>query len=253
MIPFATSYANGRIVAGQDDVVFTPRGGPRGKRGVVLLHGQDTSLLVWSDPSGSPGQASIGTALASVGFVCVSIFDEGNGWGNDAAVADIDTARLYLGTLGCATDKVLLVGASMGAVDALNYTRAHPDRVAALVGIIPGSDVDDIRDNNRAGTTRAAINTAWGLAAGSTSASVPLPARANPSADANAAAIASSGAVINLYYSTVDTVVIPATVVALAAKLGASATAIDSSTGHSDATVGKTPTDEVARTMYAAA
>jgi pimeloyl-ACP methyl ester carboxylesterase len=121
---------------------------------VVLLHGQDTSLLVWSDPSGSPGQASIGTALASVGFVCVAIFDEGNGWGNDAAVADIDTARLYLGTLGCATDKVLLVGASMGAVDALNYTRAHPDRVAAVIGLIPGSDVDDIRDNNRAGTTR---------------------------------------------------------------------------------------------------
>jgi pimeloyl-ACP methyl ester carboxylesterase len=253
VIPFATSYANGRIVASQDDVIFMPRNGARGKRGVILLHGQDTSLLVWSNPSGTPGQASIGTALASVGFVCVSIFDEGNGWGNDAAVADIDAARVYLGTLGCATDKVLLVGASMGVVDALNYTRAHPDRVAAVIGMIPGSDVDDMRDNNRAGTTQAAINTAWGLAAGSTSATVPLPARANPTADANAAAIAGSGAIIKLYYSTVDTVVLPSTVTALAAKLGITATAIDSTTGHSDATVGKTPTDEVAQTLYALA
>jgi pimeloyl-ACP methyl ester carboxylesterase len=165
--------------------------------------------------------------------VCVSIYDEGNGWGNDAAVADIDTARVFLGTLGCATDKVLLVGASMGVVDALNYARAHPDRVAAIVGMIPGSDVNDLRDNNRAGTTQAAINTAWGLAGGSTSATVPLPARANPTDDANAALIASAGARI--------------------AKIGAAATAIDSVTGHSDATVGKTPTDEVVRTLYAAA
>jgi hypothetical protein len=82
---------------------------------------------------------------------------------------------------------------------------------------------------------------------------VPLPARANPTDDANAALIASAGARIRLYYSTVDTTVIPGTVTTLAAKIGAAATAIDSVTGHSDATVGKTPTDEVVRTLYAAA
>lgn len=255
MIPFSASYSVGRIVAGQADVVLRPRSPRSGKRGVILLHGMDTSLLVWGDPALAPGQAGVGAALAGAGLVCVSIHAEGNGWANAATLADIDAARLYLGSLGCPVDKVLLVGASMGAANALGYTAAHPDRVAAVVGIIPASDVNDLRDNNRAGTTRAAINTAWALPAGSTSATVPLPDAANPFADATAAAIASSGAPIRLYYSTVDAVVIPATVTALAAKIGptATATVIDTTTGHSDATVAKTPTSAVAQALYAAA
>lgn len=251
--PFSTSYGNGRIVAGQDDVIFRPRNGPHGKRGVIFLHGQDTSLLVWGSPALAPGQASVGAVVASLGLAGVALYAEGNGWGNDATVADIETARTFLGTLGCATDKVLLVGASMGCVDSFNYIRAHPDRVAGMVGLIPGSDVDDLRDNNRAGTCQANINTAWGLTPGSTSATVPLPARANPTANVNAAAIAGSGAHIKLYYSSVDTVVLPATVTTLATKLGCTATVIDSTNGHSDATVGEAPMNEIAQTLYAVA
>lgn len=250
MVPFATSYGKSRIVSGQDDVIFTPRNGARGKRGVILLHGQLQAADAWN-ASTTPGQSSLATAIAGAGLVCISIYADGPSWGNDATIADIEATRTYLGTLGCATDKILLVGASMGALNALNYCRANPTRVAALIGVIPACDLDDIRDNNRA-SAQANVNTAWSLANGSTSATVPLPARANPTADANAATIAGSGAVIKLYYSTADTVIPPATVTTLATKLGVTPTVIDTTNGHTDTTIGLTPTSEVAQTLYAA-
>jgi hypothetical protein len=119
------------------------------------------------------------------------------------------------------------------------YMAAHPDRVAAMWGVIPANDLNDIRDNNRGGNTQANINTAWGLAAGSTSATVPLPAGSNPSDPAVAAAIATSGP-IQLCYSTADTIVVPQTVEAFADLVGPSCsiTVADTVSGHTDTTMG---------------
>jgi pimeloyl-ACP methyl ester carboxylesterase len=249
-VGFAKSYAVGRVVAGQEDVVYLPRNGVRGKRGVVLLHGHNQTVQHFLAPA-LAGQFALAETIAAAGLACVAINAEGNGWATDQVIADIDSARTYLGTLGCASDKLLLLGVSMGGANMFNYARAHPDRVAALIGCIPASDMNDLRDNDRgAAGVRDAINTDWGLPAGSTSGTNPLPARANPLVDANAAAIAGSGALIKMYYSTADTTVIPSTVTALAAKLGISPIVVDNVSGHSDATLAKLPLNEVVQSLY---
>jgi dienelactone hydrolase len=252
-VGFSKSYSVGRVVSGQEDVIYRPRNGARGKRGVVLLHGHNQTVQHFLAPA-LAGQFKLAEAIAAAGLVCVALHTEGNGWGSDQVIADIESARTYMGTLGCATDKVLLVGISMGGGCMFNYARANPTKVAALVGCIPACDFDDLRDNDRgAAGVRDAINTAFGLAAGSTSATVALPSRANPMSDANAALIAGSGAKIKLYYSTVDAVVIPATVTALATKLGVTPTVVDTTNGHSDNTLAAMPRNEVVQTLFAAA
>jgi pimeloyl-ACP methyl ester carboxylesterase len=238
VIPYAVSYGLGRITSAQNDAIWIPRSGARGKRAVVLCHGQLQTTLDWLS-STLPGQMSLPTLLAGVGLVVVATDLNGPNWGHTESVADIDAIRTYVGGLGCATDKLLLVGASMGAYDALAYMATYPSRVAAMVGVIPAVDLDDIRDNNRGGTTQANINTAWGLAAGSTSSTVPLPAGANVSSPAVAAVIATSGPIL-LAYSTVDTTVIPATVTTFASRVGSTCTTVvaDTTNGHSDASMG---------------
>lgn len=243
----AVSYGFNRIISADIDVTFVPKYGAHGRRGIIVLPGQlQTPLDYVSDTN--PYQQTFFRDLVRVGTAGAVIDATVAGWGSDLtghdAVGAIETTRTYLANLGCATDKIVLVGASAGVMDALNYTRTYPSQVAALIGIMPASDLDDFRDNNRA-SARANINTAWGMTVGSTSATEALPSRANPNTTTNAATIASSGAVIAFYYSTGDTVVIPSTVESLATKLGITPTIISTSVDHSDALFGLVDVDEI--------
>jgi len=238
VIPYSISYGLGRITAGQNDLIMIPRCNYAGKRVVVLGHGQLQHTSDWVNPN-LTGQMALGAAMAQAGFVVIATDLDGPNWGHTESVADIDTIRVFAGTLGCATDKILYIGASMGAFDGLMYMAAHPTRVAAMVGSIPANDLNDIRDNNRGGNTQANINTAWGLAAGSTSSTVPLPANSNPSDPAVAAVIATSGPIL-LCYSTVDTIVLPSTVTHFAGLVGATTAVCDTTAGHSDAAMAGT-------------
>jgi hypothetical protein len=247
----ATSFGNGRAVAGQDDFHVIPDGGPRGRRAVVVCHGQLQATLAWLSP-GTPGQFGIVQTLAQAGFVVLGGYYDGPMWGNDTAVADLEAFRVWAGTLGAHNDKLLLLGASMGHYDACMYAAAHPDRVAAIASIIPGIDIDDVRDNNKA-NARDYVNTAWGTPAGSTSATNPLPAAAKLLTPSKVAAVASSGAPVKMYYSTADTVILPTSVTAYADALNAqvnglaTATIVSSTLDHSDAAMGAMPMTEVSR------
>lgn len=243
----AVSYGFNRIISADTDVSFVPKFGPHGRRGIVVLPGQlQTPLDYVSDAN--PNQQTFFRELMRTGTAGAVIDATVAGWGSDLtghdAVGAIETTRIYLSNLGCATDKIVLVGASAGVTDALNYTRTYPSKVAALIGIMPAVDLDDIRDNNR-GSARANINTAWGMTVGSTSATEALPSRANPNTTTNAASIASSGAPVGLYYSTADTIVIASTVTSFASKLGVTPTVISTSVDHSDALFGLVDMDEV--------
>jgi pimeloyl-ACP methyl ester carboxylesterase len=248
---YAISFGRGRAVAGQDDFVITPTRGASGRRVVIACHGQLQATLAWLSP-GTPGQYGIVQSLAAAGFVVIGGYYDGPMWGNDAAVADIEAFRVWAGTLGCVNDKVLLVGASMGHYDAAMYAAAHPDRVAAIASIIPGIDIDDVRDNNKA-NARDYVNTAWGTPAGSTSATNALPAAAKLLDPAKVAAVASAGAPIKMYYSTADTVILPSSVPAYRDAINtivpglATATVVSSTLDHSDAAMGAMPMPEVVR------
>src|ERR1044071_268892 len=243
----AVSAGTGRVVSAQVDHIWVPRLLTAGKRVVVLLHGQLQTGQEWNDITNTPFQSAVAQAVTDAGMACASIYGDGAAWGNDTQLADLETLRTSLPTLipGCNNDKLLIIGASMGGLWGFNYMRAHPTLVAAYVGIMPASDMDDIRDINRGGTTQANINTAWGMPVGSTSGTNALPTRANPNSSANAALIASSGAPIKMYYSTADTIVVPATVTSLATKLGVTPTIISNSLDHGDALIGAAPLGEI--------
>lgn len=247
----AVILGNGRAVAGQDDFMVMPPEGPRGRRAVVVCHGQLQATLAWLTP-GTPGQFGIVQALAKAGFVVLGGYYDGPMWGNATAVADLEAFRTWAGALGCKNDRLLLVGASMGHYDAAMYAAAHPDRVAAIASIIPGIDIDDIRDNNKA-NARDYVNTAWGTPAGSTSATNALPAAAKLLDSAKVTAVASSGAPIRLYYSTADTVILPSSVPAYRDAINAqapgrvTATVVSSTLDHGDAAMGAMPMTEVSQ------
>jgi hypothetical protein len=252
-VGFSKSYGVGRVVSGQEDVIYRPRNGARGKRGVVLLHGHNQTVQHFLAPA-LAGQFKLAEAIAAAGLVCVALHTEGNGWGSDQVIADIESARTIWERWVALLTKSSWSGSVWVVVACSTMPEPIPTKVAALVGCIPACDFDDLRDNDRgAAGVRDAINTAFGLAAGSTSATVALPSRANPMSDANAALIAGSGAKIKLYYSTVDAVVIPATVTALATKLGVTPTVVDTTNGHSDNTLAAMPRNEVVQTLFAAA
>jgi hypothetical protein len=49
----------------------------------------------------------------------------------------------------------------MGNLSAMAYARANPTQVAAIAGVIPALDLNDIHANNRGGAA-AGVNTAYG-------------------------------------------------------------------------------------------
>lgn len=233
----ATSAAlgRGRVQAGEDDVIYTPRGTPR-PRGIVLGHGSGGLAKDWTSHA-NPGAFSFAQMLAHAGFVVVAADLGGQAFGNDTHVARIEAARVLLGSYVTSPAKALLVGFSMGGHGMLNYCRANPTKVAAVAACSPTADIDDVRNRN-VFALRGDIDAAWGVAYPAA-----LPARANISSQANATAVASSGAPVRIYYSTADTALPPATMTTLAARIGATcSTYITSSTeDHTDALLGLVP------------
>jgi pimeloyl-ACP methyl ester carboxylesterase len=223
----ALSYGLSRVVNGETDLLVTQRDGARGRCGVVLCHGANGTAGDWINAAGSAKAAS---TLAAAGFTMVAADLGGvQTYGNDTAVAAVEAARLLLVSLGCGP-KVALLGGSMGNLTSFAYARAYPTRVAGIIGVMPASDINDLRDNDRLGS-RSLIDTAWGVTYPSA-----LPTRAVPLDPANLALTAGIG--YHAYYSTADTVVIPSTVTALAAATGGTAHVVSSSQDHSDTLMG---------------
>lgn len=249
-VPYQVFIANNNIEIGQVDLTFLPKWGHHGRRGVVLIHGAGGNARYYND-SHLPGNLPLAATIAGMGLVCVAAYDAGNSWdnvamegtGNNDGLLDANFARLK--SLGCASDKFLIVGTSMGGLQGLTYMAVNPNKVAAYVGLIPANDENDLRDNNRLGV-RADINIAHSLPVGSTSSTVPLPINANPSTSINAAKIAACSAVKKIYYSTVDTIVLPSTILHIAPLIGAETIVIDTTYGHSDLTIAQAPFGEIA-------
>lgn len=239
-VSVACSAQVGRIVAGEMDVVYTPRNPVAGRRPVFLFHGQLRTAQDWNDTVAWPGSSALARALCELGCVVIAAYWSGPTWGNAAFRAEVETARTVAANLGAASDKFVAVGASMGAFEALSLAQHVPSEVACGVGLIPAVNLDGFRDNDLAGS-RSWINTAYGLPAGSTSATVALPSDANPFVNANAAQII---APFKFYGSSSDATAPWADTLAMAAKIGASTSNV-SAAGHTDATIAAVPIPEI--------
>lgn len=233
----ASSLGLNRAVTGEQDVILLPRIKSRvvGKRGIIVCHpaGFGAASTVGATPilTAFPALCS---ALADAGYAVVATDLGGaTAWANDAAMTAFAGARTLLATTGCLTDKVLLVGCSMGNLTALRYAADNPGQVAAIAGIVPAVDIVGIRDGNL-GSLAAQINTAWGITGTDA-----VPARGVPlSRGANLAGLRWRG-----YYSAADTVTVPAGVTSLVSTIGSTASSVQVSTTANHPGQGGSPTD----------
>lgn len=218
----------GGVQAGEKDFVWFPGSNKRGssKYGVILCHGA-TANEQYADTT-RWASVVIPARIAQAGIPCIAGAFGGDTFANDTAIARVTAAKTYLiAQTGCASDKVLLVGASMGGGVAVRWAGQNPTQTAAYVGIMPMSDMSDIYVNNRLGL-QATIGTAWGVTYPTA-----LPAAADLSQYATT--MKDNGIPAKIYYSSADTAVLPATVTTLATTMGATAIQHDpGALGHSE-------------------
>jgi len=226
---YSTLWTHSRIVTAnpiEHEVLIVPNDRSHiGRPPVIFCHGYNGKTQDGVDWTSSPGGAApFLRLLALSGLLCLS-FDLGGKatFGNDLSMTRIGQARTFLTAQGCASDRVLFLADSMGFWLASRYAMDNPGVVPAILAIEPGIDLNGVRDNNVL-NARNDINTAWGLAAGSTSATVPIPARSNVLARTAAGEL--NGVHLRAYYSTADIVAQPAHVLSLVGNVGATAEAI---------------------------
>ena len=165
----------------------------------------------------------------------------GKTWGNATATARVGAAiaQLQSAAYGAAPGKVILLGESMGGINALNYAKANLANVAALVGIVPVLGLLDIYNNNRGGGAPD-ITLAHGGAP---------PAAADPST--NPALWA--GLPMQLWASAGDTICLLSVAQAFAAAAGPSCqlNTIVGAPPHGDSAVAAVPASAVLAFMQA--
>lgn len=216
----ARSYGAGRIAAAENDLVITAPSYAGGGPIVVVCHGAGGTTANYS-----PAAHRRDLDLLALSGCVVVVGDLGgaNTWASDTVVhattgrirAAIDyAASAWDGDL----DRVALIGDSMGAMNALNFMwRAPAGTVKAAALRVPVVAADALHDRN-AGIA-ALMDAAWGSSANWEAAA---PTR-DPSAAANATAIAGFADSVRLWYSTNDPTVLPADITAFTAATGVEA------------------------------
>lgn len=131
-------------------------------------------------------------------------------WGNDTSIARVDEVIAWAAaTYGTATDRVSLIGDSMGALTALGWAWRNTAEVGGVVCRLPVVALDAFHDANRL-SKATAIEGAYG---GLTPYNAAV-ATHDPSASGPVAAIAPVASRVLLMYSTDDPAALPAEVTA---------------------------------------
>lgn len=231
-----SSMGSGRYAASEKDVlVATPAGLAGGIRGVIFCHGLNADATAPRDYA-AIGELHLVNAIAEV-FPVLSIDAGGTAaMGNATAVARVGDAVTYAqGTLGWKAGTVLLVGASMGTFSVLNYAKANPSKVGAVVCVNSAIDLNDIVVNNRGGYA-ATVNTAYG---GTYNNGTQGPT-CNPASYA-----ASYSTPTRLFYSSDDTIAIPSTITAFAAAATNVTATNVGALGHTEAAIDAASRDTI--------
>lgn len=168
------------------------------------------------------------------GVAMTSSAPTGLSYGNDAAIAAFSSMRTQqLHTeLGCRTDKVAVVGRSMGGCQALNWARQNKALITSISLVCPLVNLVDGHDR----VFEAEIDAAYGSHANY------LAALSTHNPMAYAAELA--GVPIRIWYASNDTSILPADVLAFASSVGSSCSVVNmGAVGH---TVTAAPVDDVA-------
>lgn len=229
---FAAVVGN-QVNGSEKEVHYKPR--VSNGRGVIYCHGNNGSHI---EPQRfASGSYRLFQRLAHAGYhVLTPDLGGPYTWGNDTAVDRITSARQILINNGC-SDRIVLIGGSMGNTNVLRYMADFPSRVACGIGLIPAIDIDQIRANNWNGL-KANIESAWGIGS-----SDPIPARGIPlNRTAEMSPVPWAG-----WYGSADTVVDGADCIALANALGGDSMAIEANNtyDHSDALMRSINVDDI--------
>jgi acetyl esterase/lipase len=227
-----TSHGTGRAAVGEQDVVLLPRGYRQdgSALGIVYCHGAAGHALSASDPVQRKGEWALVRGLAEHHPVVVADLGGPYTFGNPTTVARIASARAYLQDVwGARPGAVALVGTSMGGAGALNFAARHRDQVAAVVGVVPVCDLEELYTGHDGGYAPY-IAAAWGITVGQV-----LPLLANPLDNV----LALLGLPLQVWYASDDDVVPPSTVDALLSLLGLGTESHDvGRLGHTQAAIG---------------
>lgn len=189
---------------------FTPRDKVAGKHPVVLAHGMTGNARSWLNVAS--WNTSIWTkmmALAGFNMLAASF---GDGFGAPSESADMEACRGLCATAfpWCDSSKLVIVGMSMGHMNALGYRRDHPTRVAGILGIMGAVDITAARAADNPAGVRAGTDAAWGVVY---PAPLPAPALFMPQAPTL------KGIPYRMYGSTADTIALAADAQAFAAAM----------------------------------
>lgn len=214
--------------------VWRPRTYRKGY-GVLLAHGAGAPFE-FTNLSAQSASVKLAAAIASAGIPCIAGPFASDAWGNDAAQtlmqAAIDDFPNRIPDLN--TDKILLLGASMGGGAVARYSINNPSIVAGVVGIIPAFDLAYEWANVPA--VQASMGTAWG---------VTYPTALSSDADNVANAAAAVGIPLLAGYSTADTTVLATGVENYVNAVGGTGLVISTTLNHSNALIAQMPINTV--------
>lgn len=154
-----SSYAIDRYTPGTEvDIILGTIKTDVGQQpnGVVYCHGSGATAI---DTLNKSEQRTILYGAARHATV-VSADYGGETFANDVAITRIGEAIALLRANYGQSGPVILVGASMGAGNALAYAYHHPENVKAVAGIIPMTDIADVMTRMSLIATR--VNAAYG-------------------------------------------------------------------------------------------
>lgn len=217
----------------EDFVAFVPTHvDPSLRMGVLYMHGASSDETQMTNLATANGNIfAICRGLAYAGHVVMSFNADGNHWGNDASWVRIDDAIAYMqGTLGAkASWQVGMLGASMGGCGLSWAGQGNLGKLACFAGLTPVSDIQSVYDETPA--LRAQIDAAYG---GTYSDATDGP-------DHNPLLLAEAGLLDGLsykaWYGATDAIVLPQTVLDLAAALSPTG-ATQSVTGDHNSAIG---------------
>lgn len=224
----ATSYS---VAGSESRLTFASRLHRPGRLGVLFCteRGATPANVI----SGTTSELARRLAL-DFGVALTSSAPTGLSYGNDAAIAAVTSTRSaqIQTALECRSDKVALVGRSMGGCQALNWARQNLSAVACIALICPLVNLVDAHDR----VFEAEIDAAYGSHAAY------LAGLSTHNPMAYAAEL--SGIPIKIWYATDDTSVLQADVLAFTAAVGASCIPVSmGAVGH---TVTAAPVNDVA-------
>jgi alpha-beta hydrolase superfamily lysophospholipase len=210
----------------------------RAKRAVLYCHGGNgTAYQGVREGATFPSTNQLMRAIVMAGYPVFAADMGGTAFGNDATLAAMsayyDIVMTFgVGNPGGKAGGVFIVGHSMGGLTALNFARANKAKVAGCVLLQPLMNVQDVKSRNVLGLA-STVDAAYGGAYNNGTHGLTH----NPFVYAGADL--ASGVDAQVWYSSDDATVIPAsTVTPVLAAMGSHAEAHPMPGAHADAFIG---------------